>query len=70
MVTLNKFTPFWKTSNPQKISDGLIRIINLIKDLMRLANKHNIKALQWRWFRENIQLVRRCAADMMVNKVK
>ena len=43
MATLNNFTPLWKISNPEKISDGLIRIINLIKDLMRLSDKHKIK---------------------------
>ena len=43
MTTLTNFIPLWKTSNPEKTSDGLIRIINLIKDLMRLADKHNIK---------------------------
>ena len=43
MSTLTNFTPLWKTSNPEKASDALIKIINLIKDLMNLAEKHNIK---------------------------
>ena len=43
MSTLTNFTPLWKTSNPEKTSDALIKIINLIKDLMNLAEKHNIK---------------------------
>ena len=40
---LTNFTPLWKISNPEKTSDALIRIINLIKDLINLAEKHNIK---------------------------
>ena len=43
MATLKNLTSLWKTSNPEMISNGLIRIINLTKDLMRFANKHNIK---------------------------
>ena len=43
MSTLTNFTPLWKTSNPEKTSDALIKIINLIKDLMNVAEKHNIK---------------------------
>ena len=43
MSTLTNFTPLWKTSNPEKTSDALIKIINLIKDLMNLTKKHNIK---------------------------
>ena len=72
MATLKNLTSLWKTSNPEMISNGLIRIINLTKDLMRFANKHNIKkiALWWRWFRENIPLVRRGTADKMFNKIK
>ena len=35
MATLKDFTPL--------VSDGLVRIINFIKGLMRLADKHNIK---------------------------
>ena len=70
MATLKNLTSLWKTSNPELISNSLIRIINLTKDLMRFANKHNIKkkALQWRWFRENIPLVRRGTADKMLTK--
>ena len=43
MSTLTNFTPLWKTSNPEKTSDALIKIINLIKDLMNLAEKYSIK---------------------------
>ena len=43
MSTLTNLTPLWKTSNPEKTSDALIKIIILIKDLMNLAEKHNIK---------------------------
>ena len=43
MATLKNLTSLWKTSNPELISNSLIRIINLTKDLMRFANKHNIK---------------------------
>ena len=39
MSTLTNFTPLWKTSNPEKTSDALIKTINLIKDLMNLAEK-------------------------------
>ena len=42
MLTLTNFTPLWKTSNSEK-TDALIKIINLIKYLMNLAEKHNIK---------------------------
>ena len=43
MSTLTNFTPLWKISNPEKTSDALIKIINLIKDLMNLAEKYSIK---------------------------
>ena len=43
MSTLTNFAPLWKTSNSEKTSDALIKIINLIKDLTNLAEKHNFK---------------------------
>ena len=43
MSTLTNFAPLWKTSNSEKTLDALIKIINLIKDLTNLAEKHNFK---------------------------
>ena len=39
MSTLTNFAPLWKTSNSEKTSVALIKIINL----MNLAENHNFK---------------------------
>ena len=40
---LNKFEVIWKMKDSQKISEGLSKIINLMKDLMSLCVKHDIE---------------------------
>ena len=42
-ASFNIFVRLWKTSNLERTSDDPIRITNLIKDVMNLAKKHNIK---------------------------
>lgn len=39
MAILANFIPLWKISNSEKTSGGLIKIINLIEELRKLADK-------------------------------
>ena len=43
LCEINKFTALWKIKEPEKLMEGLSRIINLMKDLTTLAVKHNIE---------------------------
>ena len=41
--SLNKLKAMWKLKQPDKVADALAKVVNLMKDLMKLANQHNIK---------------------------
>ena len=40
---ISKFTAPWKIKEQEKLMEGLIRIISLMKDLTTLAVKHNLE---------------------------
>ena len=43
LCEISKFTVLWKIKEPEKLMEGLSRIINLKKDLTTLAVKHKIE---------------------------
>ena len=43
LCEISKFTALWIIKKPEKRMEGLIRLINLMKDLTTLAMKHNIE---------------------------
>ena len=43
LCEISKFTVLWKIKEPEKLTEGLSRIINLKKDLTTLAVKHKIE---------------------------
>ena len=44
IMEIRKLDMMWKTKDSQKIADILAKIISLIKDMMKLCQKHNIEA--------------------------
>ena len=42
LCEISKFIALWKIKEPEKLMEGLSRLINLMKDLTTLAVKHNI----------------------------
>ena len=43
LTALNDMEVLWKLRNPSKIADGLSKIINLIKDVIKLSKEHGIE---------------------------
>ena len=44
LASVKNLGPIWKLRNSNEIKDGLVNLINGIKDLMRVAKQHNIEA--------------------------
>ena len=43
LLEVSKFGMLWKIKEPERLMEGLSKIINLMKDLMKLAHKHDVE---------------------------
>ena len=39
--SINKLEAMWKLKQPEKVTDALAKVVNLMKDLMKLAKQQN-----------------------------
>ena len=44
MKQLKLVDPIWKLKEPERVIDGITKVINLMKELMKLSEKHKIQA--------------------------
>ena len=56
----------WKSKQPDKIADGLAKIINLMKELLLLAEKHDIQ--NELFYGESLQSIYKLLGDQRMNK--
>ena len=43
LTDVQKIGPLYRLRDPKKLKDGLVSLINMITDLLKLSNKHNIE---------------------------
>ena len=41
--SINKLEAMWKLKQPEKVTNALVKVVNLMKDLMKLSEEHNIE---------------------------
>ena len=66
LCEISKFTALWKIKEPEKLMEGLSRIINLMKDLTTLAVKHNVE--NWLYYSDSIHKIYQLLGENRVMK--
>ena len=41
--SINKLEAIWKLKQPEKVADALAKVVNLMKDLIKLPKQYNIE---------------------------
>ena len=64
--SINKLEAMWKLKQPEKVTDALAKVVNLMKDLMKLAKQHNIEEKLYHG--EGLQLIYKLLGDGRVTR--
>ena len=63
---VKKIGPLWRLKDSERIKEGLVSVINLISDLMKLAEKHHIEAKLYNG--DGIDMIYGLMGDSMITR--
>ena len=64
--SINKLEAIWKLKQPEKVADALAKVVNLMKDLIKLPKQHNIEEKLYHG--EGLQQMWKCLGDGRVTR--